>query len=225
MRDVHRRDAQRLLDAADLRAHGHAQLRVEVGQRLVEQQHARLHDHRAGQRHALLLAAGELVGHAGFHAGQLHQLEDPGNALIHLLLGHLAQLQAIGHVVVHVVVREQGVALEDHRRIALVGRQRVDRLVAQVDFARIRAFKARNHAQRRRLAAAGRAQQRHKAARLDGQGHVVDRVKLLAGLRVVVDLGDMLQANAFFLFLRHVNPPSGEPPCSFRNAQSPSSSA
>ncbi len=36
-----------------------AQLCVEIGQRLVEQQHFRLEDKRAGDRDALLLAAGE----------------------------------------------------------------------------------------------------------------------------------------------------------------------
>ena len=37
-----------------------AQLGVEVGERLVEQQHARLDDERARKRDALLLAAREL---------------------------------------------------------------------------------------------------------------------------------------------------------------------
>ncbi len=39
-----------------------AQARVEGAQRLVEQEHPRPQDERAGERDALLLAAGELVG-------------------------------------------------------------------------------------------------------------------------------------------------------------------
>ena len=205
--DVDGGDAQRLLDAADFRAHGDAQLGVEVGERLVKEQHARLHDHRAGERDALLLAAGELVGHALLHAGQLDEIEDARDALLHLRLGHLAQAQAVGDVVVDVVVREERIALEDHRRVALVGRQGVDRLVAQVDFALVRGFKARDHAQRRRLAAAGGAQQRHKAARLDVKRHVMHGVKRLARLGVVVDLGDMVKANALLFLGGHVSPP------------------
>ena len=76
MGDVDGGDAHLLLDAADLRAHGHAELGVQVGQRLVKKQDAWLHHQRPGQRHALLLAAGELIGHAAFHARQLHQLQD-----------------------------------------------------------------------------------------------------------------------------------------------------
>ena len=38
-----------------------ADLRVERAERLVEQQHPRLDRQRAGERHALALAAGELV--------------------------------------------------------------------------------------------------------------------------------------------------------------------
>ena len=48
----------RALDLAQLDLHLLAQLGVEIGQRLVEQQHVRPDHERAGQRHALLLAAG-----------------------------------------------------------------------------------------------------------------------------------------------------------------------
>ena len=51
-------DAERLLDSADLDAHLLAQEGVQVRQRLVQQQHARLDDEAARQRDALLLAAG-----------------------------------------------------------------------------------------------------------------------------------------------------------------------
>ena len=60
-----RRDAELGLDAADLIAQLHAHLRVERRERLVEQQHARAGDERAGERDALLLAARELVGDSG----------------------------------------------------------------------------------------------------------------------------------------------------------------
>ena len=60
--DEQRRRADLELHAPDLVAQLHAHLGVERGQRLVEQQHRRLDRERAGQRDALLLAAGELVG-------------------------------------------------------------------------------------------------------------------------------------------------------------------
>ena len=45
----------------DLGPHLHPQLGVEVGQRLVEQEHLRIAHDRPAHRHALALAAGELA--------------------------------------------------------------------------------------------------------------------------------------------------------------------
>ncbi len=60
MRDVDGRDAELLLDAAELEAHLLAESCVEVRERLVEQEERRLHHERAGKREPLLLAAREL---------------------------------------------------------------------------------------------------------------------------------------------------------------------
>ena len=62
--DVHERDAHLGLDPLELDLHLPAQLQVERAERLVEQQHLRAVDQRAGQCDALLLAAGELRGPA-----------------------------------------------------------------------------------------------------------------------------------------------------------------
>ena len=59
--DEQRRDLQPLLDVAHLLAQPFAQMLVEAGEGLVEQQDLRLEHQRAGQRDALLLAARELV--------------------------------------------------------------------------------------------------------------------------------------------------------------------
>ena len=76
MRDVDRRDLELVVQAADLEAHLLAQVGVEVGQRLVEQQHLGLDDDGAGQRHALLLAARQLGRIAVLQRAQLHDVED-----------------------------------------------------------------------------------------------------------------------------------------------------
>src|SRR4029453_10423978 len=62
MSDVDGRDVQALLQFANLAAHVDAQSRVQVGQRLVEQQNLRAYDERAGDGDALQLSARELVG-------------------------------------------------------------------------------------------------------------------------------------------------------------------
>ena len=59
VRDVDRRHAERALEPGDLGAHLHAQLGVEVRERLVHQEDLRLADDRAAQRDPLPLPARE----------------------------------------------------------------------------------------------------------------------------------------------------------------------
>ena len=66
--DIDEGDADLALDRLQLDLHLLAQLEIERAQRLVQQQHARLVDQRAGQRHALPLAARQLPGLAPGHA-------------------------------------------------------------------------------------------------------------------------------------------------------------
>src|SRR5690606_18578386 len=73
VRHVDAGDIQPALQGVDFTAHLHAQFGVEVGEWLVEQQHLWLHDERARQRHALLLATRQLVGFAVAQPGQADQ--------------------------------------------------------------------------------------------------------------------------------------------------------
>ena len=62
VRHVDRGAAEHGVDAADLGPHLQPQLGIQVGQRLVHQHQRRLHHDGARDRHALLLAAGQLAG-------------------------------------------------------------------------------------------------------------------------------------------------------------------
>ena len=75
-----------------------AQLLVERAERLVEQQHLRPLGDGAGERHALPLAAGELVGLALGELLHLDELQHLGDARLDLGLRHLVLLQAEGDV-------------------------------------------------------------------------------------------------------------------------------
>ena len=75
--------------AADLLAQRDADLGVERGQRLVEQQHLRLDRERAGEGDALLLAARQLVRVAVALVGQVDELEQLADALADVGLGRL----------------------------------------------------------------------------------------------------------------------------------------
>ena len=84
MGDEQRGDALGELHPADLVAQLHPDLGVERRQRLVEQQHRRRDGERPGQRHPLLLAAGQLVRVAAAAVAQpdqLQQLAGPPRAL------------------------------------------------------------------------------------------------------------------------------------------------
>ena len=175
MRDVEHRDAEQLLQAADLAAHLDAQLGVEVGERLVEQQHMRLDHDGARDRDALQLAAGELMRPALGVAVELHQLQRARDPLADLVRAHFARPQAVGDVAADGEVGKHRVVLEHHAGVALVRRQRVDALLAEQDAACVELAKSRDHAQQRGLAAARRPEQREELAVAHRDRHVVDR--------------------------------------------------
>src|SRR5262249_43383267 len=91
---VDRRDTDVLLDLADLAAQPQPDLGVERRERLVEQQGGRLAGQRPGQRHALLLAARELVGVAIVEAAQAGQLQHLAYARADLGVGPPRDAQA-----------------------------------------------------------------------------------------------------------------------------------
>jgi hypothetical protein len=111
---VYARYAESLLDAANLEAHLVPQLGVQVGQRLVEQQHLRPVDYGPRQGDALLLPAGQLVRTALGHGAQTHHVHDPGCLLADHGLGASLQLEPEGYILHDGHVRKDGVALEYH---------------------------------------------------------------------------------------------------------------
>ena len=181
------RGADGALDLAQLDLHLLAQLGVEIAERLVEQQDLRADDQRAGQRHALLLAARELARKARGEGGQPHQLQRLGDALGALGRRHALHLEPERHVLGHRHVREERVALEHDAEPAL-GRLHRQKIAAlQPDRARRRLDEAGDHLQGRGLAAARRAQQRHELALLDAERQAVDGLVRAEGLAEVFE--------------------------------------
>ena len=183
--DVNRRQAHVPLDRPKLHPHRLAQLRVQIGKRLVEEQHVRLHDEGARHRHALLLAAGHLVRVAVAHAFELHQFQRVPDPLFDLALVDMADMEAVGDVLIDGHVGEQRVLLKDHRGIALVGRDVRDLPPREGDGAAVRLVKARDHAENRGLAAARGAEQRDEVPLLHLKIHIVND---LAAAEKLVDI-------------------------------------
>ena len=117
----------------------------------------------------------------------MSDVEDAGsllNAALDLLLRSLSQLQTECHVVKHGHVRVQSVVLEHHRDIAVLRCYIVDQTVAYVELTGRDLLQARDHTQRGRLTAAGRADHDDELFVLDlqievGHGHDAARVLLV----------------------------------------------
>ena len=79
-----------------------------------------------------------------------------------LVLREALEPQPERHVLVHRHVRVERVVLEHHRHVAVLRRDVVDHLAVDRDLAAGDVLEAGDHPQRRRLAAAGRADQHHE---------------------------------------------------------------
>ena len=217
MRDVDERRVDALAELDDLGAHLVAELGVQVGEGLVHEEHLGLAHNGAPNGHALPLTTGKRLGLAVKVLGDTQGLRRLANLLVNLVLGNFAELQGEGHVVVHGHVGVQGVALEDHGDVAVLGGHLVHDLAVDGKLTARDALEAGNHAQRRGLAAAGGADKDNKLAVGDvevevlnghdalvgdlevalllGLGGLLAKVVLLGLLDVRIDLGNVLQAD------------------------------
>jgi hypothetical protein len=182
------------VEPLELDPHLHAQLGVQVGQRLVEEEHLGVPHDGAAHRHPLALATREL---AGLALQQLLDAQDLGGVphpFLDLGLGELPHLEAEGHVVVHAHVGVQRVILKDHGDVAVFGRQVVDDPLADGDLPGRDLLEPGDHPERGRLAAAGWPDQDDELLVPNVEVHVLDRVDFVVLLVEVFqnDLGHRL---------------------------------
>ena len=156
---IHRGHAELFVQAAQFDLHVFAQFFVQRRQRFVHQQNARLEDNRPRQRHALLLAAGQLMNAAVAEALQLHGRQRAFHARMNFVFVDAAQLQRKADVGRDIQVREQRVVLKHHADFAAVRRHANYFRLAELQTAGIRAGEAGQYHQQRGFAGAGRAQQ------------------------------------------------------------------
>jgi len=185
--DVDSRDAQFLLDALEFGPHLRPQLRVEVRQRLVHEEHLRVPDDGATQCDPLLLAARELLRTVVEQLRDLQQargLFDPlPGFLVAVLVG---EPESERHVLPDGHVGVQRVVLEDHRDIAVLWADVVDDVVTDGNLAGSDRLQTGGHPQRRGLPTARGPDHDEKLAVLDGQVDLADGEGVLA-----VDFGDI----------------------------------
>ncbi len=165
-----------------------AHRRVQRAERLVEQEHARLHGERARERHALALAAGELRRVAIGPAAEVDEREQLVDALADLGLRALADLQAERDVVAHGHVLEGRVVLEDEADAAVLGGHRRHGLAGEQHLAAVGGLEPGEHPQERRLAAPGRAEEGGQRSVGNAQRDVVEGEEAVEALADVADV-------------------------------------
>ncbi len=151
-------DAQRL-----------AQLGVQVRERLIHQEDARLAHDGAPNRDPLHLAAGKLGRLALQEMADAQHFGGFAYAALDLVFRRAAhrRAQRKGQVVVDRHGRIERILLEDKGNIALGGRSRVDRLAVEEDAPLILFFQPSDHAQRSGFARAGGPQEHEELAVMD----------------------------------------------------------
>ena len=159
----------------DIAAHGLAQFDIKATQGFVEQKTVGLAHHRARDGDALLLPLRDLVRHPVKDRFQLQHPRHPRNTPGGGLRVEPLDMQREHDVVAHGQRRIEGVELEHHCDVTLVGPQVVHALAGYDNIASTRALEAGDNAQSRGLAATGRAQKADDLAGRHREAQVFDR--------------------------------------------------
>ena len=162
MRHINGGFSQALVQHCQLGAHVSAQLGIQVGERLIEQEHRRLPHDRTANRNPLTLASGELFGLALQQMGDVQYLGSIFHAPVNLRLGSACQLQSKTHVLRHVHMGIKRIVLEHHGNVARHRGHLGHVLAVDENPAFTHLFQPRNHAQRGGFAAARFTQQHHE---------------------------------------------------------------
>ena len=104
--------------------HVAAQPGIEIGERFVEEQNLWFENQRARKRHPLLLTARQFARHAVVVTDKADVLQRFDGAGLCGLFRYPGNTQSVHDVLDNVHVREQRVALEHHRDVALGRSQR-----------------------------------------------------------------------------------------------------
>src|SRR5215831_10701858 len=153
MGDIDRRRAHGLLKMLKITAGARAQFRVEVRQRLIEEENRRLAHQGAGQCHTLTLAARKLARSPVGEMANAEKLRCPFNLALDLIAPRALRAQGEGDIVPHGQMRIEPVALEHHGDPAGAWRHLVDGLAIDEDVTRGLFLEPGDDAKQGRLAA------------------------------------------------------------------------
>ncbi len=177
VRDIDDRGFQPHVEAGDFGPHLDAELGVEIGERLVEEEDFGFADDGSAEGNALPLAAGEFARAA---VEERFDRKDGGgftDALFDFGFRCAAHFQAERHVLVDRHVRVEGVILKDHGDVAIAGGDIVHESIADVNFAAAGFFQTGDHAERGRFAATAGTDENDELAVGDLEIHITDGVE------------------------------------------------
>ncbi|MCY1231036.1 hypothetical protein D9M72_434720 [compost metagenome] len=187
VRDVDDRRLHAMVQALDLGAHVDAQLGVEVGQRLVEQEDLRVAHQRTAHGDALALTAGKLARLAVEQMADLQHVGDLLDRLFALVLRHAADFHAEGDVSGDRHVRIERVGLEHHGDVALRRMQIGDRAAIDGDLPRRDRLQPGNRVEQRGLTAARGADEHEETTLFNLQVDVLQDLERAIGFAQVAD--------------------------------------
>jgi hypothetical protein len=159
---------------ADLGPRLYPQLGIQVGEGLIHQKHRRIAHDGPPDGNPLPLPTRKFLGLAVEKVLDPKALGHPPNPAFDLRPWQAAQLEAKGHVLGHGHVGVEGIGLEDHGDIPILGGDIVHPSIANVDGAGAHFFQAGQHARGGGFAAAGGADKDEKFPVFDGDVQVMD---------------------------------------------------
>ena len=164
MGDIDRGRAQAVVQGSDLHPHVDAEGRVEVRERLVEEERLGVADNRPAHCDTLALAARQLSRVTLQQGLQTDDLGHLVGLLARCLFAEALKPQGIGEISQHVHVRVERVGLEHHCHVSLSGRHVVYRLSSDLQGAGGDRLQPGDAAQQRGLTASRRPYQRGERA-------------------------------------------------------------
>ena len=172
MGDVDGGDFQLALQVLDLHPHRGAQFGIQIGQRLVHQEHLRLAHNGAGKRRALPLAARQSAGLAVQKTAQFHHIGGAADQAVMIGLGYTAHPQRKADVFIDRHIGVKRIALKHHGDIAVARIHLGHHFGADDHFTLGRCFQPGDHPHGGGLATTRRAKQNQKLLIMDIKRHV-----------------------------------------------------
>ena len=131
---------------------------IDIGDRLVKEDNARLTGHGTGDGDLLARAIVEATNILVHTIAHLQQFNDLVDTPLTFRLGELFFAQGQFDIFTHADAAIDHWVLKDHANVALARRQPGDALITKVDLPTRRTFQPRDHPHQRRLTTAGRTE-------------------------------------------------------------------